>query len=89
MLGLHLSGGAEPLSLEARVTERYRREPGSMDLQLELEIDDPEYYTEAFTMGREFIWAPQEEIREWVCIDFGDSTAPPDIDEMIRMLEDL
>ena len=89
MLGLPLSGGAEPLSLEARVTERYWREPGSMDLQLELEIDDPVYYTEVFTMGREFIWAPEEEIREWVCVDFGNSTAPPDIDEMIRMLEEL
>ena len=89
MLGLPLSGGAEPLSLEARVTERYRREPGSMDLQLELEIDDPVYYTEVFAMGREFVWAPEEEIREWVCVDFGDSTAPPDIDEMIRMLEEL
>lgn len=89
MLGLHLSGGTEPLSLEARVTERYWREPGSMDLQLELDIDDPLFYTEVFTMGREYIWAPEEEIREWVCVDFGDSTAPPDIDEMIRMLEEL
>ena len=71
------------------MTERYWREPGSLDLQLELVIEDPVYYTEVFTMGREYIWAPHEEIREWVCVDFGDSTAPPDIDEMIRMLEEL
>ena len=89
MVGEPISGGSQPLSLEARVTERYWREPGSMDLQLELEIDDPVYYTETFTMGREFIWAPEEEIREWTCVDFGDSTEPPDIDEFLRMLEEL
>ena len=89
MPGLPISGPTQPLSLEARVTERYWREPGSMDLQLELEVDDPVYYTEVFTMGREFIWAPEEGIREWVCVDFGDSTAPPDIDELTRMLEEL
>ena len=89
MAGQPVSGSSRPLSLDARVTERYWREPGSMDLQLELEIDDPVYYTEAFTVGREFIWAPEEKIREWVCVDFGDSTAPPDIDELTRMLEEL
>ncbi len=90
----HMSGGAitngdRPLSREARVTERYRREPGSMDLQLELAIDDPVNYTEAFAMGREFIWAPEEEVRPWVCIDLGPKDEPPDIDELTRMLEEL
>ena len=89
MSGQPVSDGVQPLSLEARVTERYWREPGSMNLQLELEIDDPVYYTETFTVGREYIWAPEEEIQEWVCVDFGDSTQPPDIDEFLQMLEEL
>lgn len=89
MSGQPVSDGVQPLSLEARVTERYWREPGSMDLQLELEVDDPLFYTETFIVGREYIWAPEEEIQEWVCVDFGDSTQPPDIDEFLQMLEEL
>ena len=90
----HMSGGTitngdRPLSLEGRVTERYWREPGSMDLQLELEIVDPVNYTESFPMGREFIWAPEEEVRPWVCIDLGPKDEPPDLDELTRMLEEL
>ena len=62
----HLLGGAVrngdlPLSAEAHVTERYWREPGENDLQLRVEVRDPVNYTEPFTMGRAFIWAPDEE----------------------------
>ena len=90
----HMSGGTitngdRPLSLGARVMERYRREPGSMNLHLELEIDDPVNYTEPFTMAREFVWDPDEEIRPWVCVDLGAKDEAPDLDELTRMLEEL
>ena len=90
----HMSGGTitngdRPLSRDARVTERYWREPGSMDLQLELAIEDPVYYTEVFSMAREYIWAPEEEIRPWVCVDLGPKDEAPDLDELTRMLEEL
>lgn len=90
----HMAGGAitdgdRPLSAEGRVTERYWREPGENDLQLELEIDDPVNYTEKFTMAREFIWAPEEQVRTWECISLGPKDTPPDIDELARMLESL
>ncbi len=89
MSGGVLSGNARPLSPDARVTERYWREPGSNDLQLEVEIDDPVNYTEAFKVGREFIWAPDEEIRPWVCVNLGPKDTPPDLDGLTRMLEEL
>ena len=90
----HMSGGTitdgdRPLSAEGRVTERYWREPGENDLQLELEIDDPVNYTARFTMAREFIWAPDEQVRTWECISLGPKDTPPDIDELARMLEGL
>ena len=90
----HMSGGivtdgTRPLSREGRVTERYWREPGEKDLQLELEIDDPVNYTQTFAMRREFIWAPEEQVRQWECISLGPKDAPPDIDELARMLEEL
>ena len=89
MSGGVLSGNARPLSPDGRVTERYWREPGSNDLQMELEIDDPVNYTDAFKVGRGFIWAPHEEIRPWVCVSLGPDDAPPDLDELTRMLEEL
>jgi len=90
----HMSGGAisegsRPLSRDGRITERYWREPGESDLQLEVEIDDPAYYTETFTMSRSFVWAPDEQLQDWGCVDFGPKDTPPDIDELVRMLEEL
>ncbi len=84
-----INNGDRPLSREGRVTERYWREPGENDLQLELEIDDPVYYAETFKMGREFVWAPEEQLRPWECISLGPQDTPPDIDELARMLEEL
>ena len=84
-----VSGNARPLSPDGRVTERYWREPGSNDLQMDLEIDDPVNYTEAFKVGRVFIWAPDEEIRPWECVRLGPKDAPADLDELTRMLEEL
>jgi hypothetical protein len=90
----HMSGGAigdgdRPLSLDGRITERCWREPGESDLQLEVEIDDPSYYTEAFMMSRSFVWAPDDQVRDWGCVDFGPKDTPPNIDELVRMLEEL
>lgn len=90
----HLLGGAVrngdlPLSREARITERYWREPGENDLQLEVEVHDPVNYTEPFTIGRAFVWAPDEEIRDYGCVSLGPKDTPPDLDELVRMLEEL
>ena len=84
-----VTDGTRPLSREGRVTERYWRESGENDLQLELEIDDPVNYAETFKIRREFIWAPHEQIRPWVCVSLGPKDTPPDIDELARMLEEL
>ena len=77
------------LSPQARLTERYWREPGEMDLQLEVSIDDPTNYTELFTIGREWVWAPDEQVQDWECIDLGSREADIDIDELARQLEQL
>ena len=78
-----------PISREARVTERYWREPGENDLQMELTVDDPTNYTETFALRREWIWAPDEELQEYECVSLGPRGEAPDIDELVRMLEEL
>ncbi len=91
----HMSGGylfnnrGYPLSAEGRITERYIPVPGGNDLVLEVLVDDPVNYTGTFTLARDWIWAPHEEIRPWVCIDLGPGDAEPDIDELARQLEAL
>lgn len=90
----HMSGGAisegdRPLSLDGRITERYSPALGERGLHLDVEIDDPIYYTETFTMSRDYVWAPDEQLQDWGCVDFGDKDTPPDIDEFVRMLEEL
>ncbi len=77
------------MSTEGRLTERYWREPGENDLQLEVTVDDPVNYTDTFTLGRPWVWAPHEEVRQWVCIDLGPGDTEPDIDELTRLLEEL
>ena len=65
----HLLGGiivndmGQPISQEARITERYWREPGETDLQMELLVDDPTNYTQTVTLGREWIWSPDEHLQ--------------------------
>ena len=91
----HLNGGtlvnnrANPLSSEATLTERYWRESGSNDLNLELTVDDPIYYTEVFTMSRILVFSPDDALQEWVCVNLGSRDEVPDIDELTRMLEEL
>jgi hypothetical protein len=92
----HLSGGfmfvdrGYPFSAEARVTERYTREPGQKDLRMELVIDDPDYYREPVRLEREWIWSPDEQVHPWNCVSLGPrGSEPVDIDEIRRRLEQL
>lgn len=78
-----------PMSRDARLTERYWREPGANDLRLELSVDDPANYTRTITLGRDWIWAPDDKLLEWECIDLGSRDSEPDLDELARMLEAL
>ena len=77
------------MSREARVTERYWRNPGEKDLQLELAVDDPVNYTQTVILGREFVWSADEQIRPWECVSLGQRDTAPDLDEVTRMLEEL
>jgi len=78
-----------PLSPGARVTERYWRELGTDDLRLELLVDDSANYTQTFALGREWVWAPDEEVLAYECVSLGPMDSEPDIDELARMLEEL
>ena len=82
---------AQPLSDEATLTERYWREPGSNDLNLELTIVDPVYYTEPFTMSRDHLeFSADGALQDWVCVSLGSRDGEElDIDELARMLEEL
>ena len=91
----HLNGGtlvnnrAIPMSSEATLTERYWRDSGSNDLNVELTVDDPVYYTESFAMSRVLVFSPDDALQEWVCVNLGSRDEAPDIDELTRMLEEL
>lgn len=90
MDGVIRNNRGHPITREARITERYWREPGQNDLQMELLVDDPTNYTEILKLGRVWIWSPDDEVRTWECISLGPRDAePPDIDELARMLEEL
>jgi hypothetical protein len=87
----HLAGGVLftnrgfPISSEARLMERYRRESGK-NLQMEFVIDDPVNYTQPLRLAREWFWAPNEQVLPWDCISLGPRDAEPDIDELRRLL---
>lgn len=78
-----------PVSESARLTERYWREPGQMNLKMELVVEDPANYTDSVTLGREWVWAPEEDIQPWNCVSLGPKDTAPDLDELTRMLEGL
>lgn len=88
----HLLGGVvlndmgQPISPDARLTERYWREPGENDLQVEILVDDPVNYVEPLRLRREWVWAPHEQVRPWGCVSLGEEIA---VDEIERMLEEL
>ena len=56
---------------------------------MELTVNDPTNYTDTFSLSREWIWAPDEELQEYECINLGPRGDEPDIDELVRMLEAL
>ncbi len=91
----HTAGGVlrnlrgHPVSPDAHLTERYWREPGEMDLRMELTVEDPVNYTEPVTLGRGWVWAPDEVIEPWNCVSLGPKDAELDLDELTRMLEAL
>lgn len=85
----YVSNAGHPLSRDARLTERYWRNPGQMDLQMELVVEDPGNFTQPVTLSRVFTWSPEAQVRPWNCISFGDRHEEPDIDELARMLEAL
>jgi len=91
----HTAGGVlrnlrgHPVSPDAHITERYWREPGQMDLQMELTLEDPVNYTEPVTLGRGWVRAPDDEIQPWNCVSLCPKDAEPDLDELTRILEGL
>lgn len=88
----HMLGGVivndmgQPISPDARLTERYWREPGTNDLQVEVLVDDPVNYVEPLRLRRVWVAAPNEEIRPWNCFSLEEE---PDVDDLARMLEAL
>ena len=91
----HMLGGVivndmgQPISPDARLTERYWREPGENDLQAEVLVDDPVNYVEPLRLRRVWVWAPNEEIRPWGCFSLDTPEEETDVDELARMLEEL
>lgn len=84
-----LTNEGYPISADARLTERYWRNPGEMNLQLEFVAEDPTNYTDSVTLTREFVFSPEAQVRPWECVSLGDRDSEPDIDELARMLEEL
>ena len=78
-----------PVSREAHITERYWREAGEHNLQMELRIDDPVNYTGPVNLAREWIWSPHEQIVPWNCTSLGPRDSEPDIDALRRLLREL
>ena len=78
-----------PMSEDARLTERYWRDAGENDLQMELVVHDSANYTEPVTLTRAFVWSEDEQVRPWECVSLGPRFTEPDIDELARMLEEL
>ncbi len=92
----HMMGGVivndmgQPISREARTTERYWREPGEKDLQVEVLVDDAVNYTEPLKLVRVWVWSPDEQILPWQCFSLGTrESEAPSVDELARMLEEL
>jgi len=93
----HLMGGiivndmGQPMSQDARISERYWREPGEVNLQMELLVDDPVNYTEPLKLGRVWGRSPDEQVRPWNCFSLQTprESEPLEVDELARMLEEL
>ena len=87
--GVVINDRGHPISPDARLTERYWREPGESDLQVEVLVDDPVNYVEPLRLRRVWTFAPNEEIRPWNCFSLEMSDGETDVDDLARMLEEL
>ncbi len=92
----HMMGGVivndmgQPISRDARLTERYWREPGEKDLQVEVLVDDAVNYTEPLKLVRVWVWSPDEQILPWQCFSLDPRGSEAlDVDELARMLEEF
>ena len=92
----HLTGGvviaqtSYPMSRDARVEERYWREPGESDMRMEVTVEDPVNYGQPVTIGRVWVWSPDAPKHPWNCVSLGPRhTDELDIDELRRRLEAL
>ena len=92
----HMMGGVivndmgQPISRDARLTERYWREPGENDLQMELLVDDAVNYTVPLKLERVWVWSPDEQILPWQCFSLEPRESEAlDVDELARMLEEF
>lgn len=57
-----------PHSVDMRVQERYTRVDHNT-LEMTITVDDPKMYTKPFMLGRsQFKWAPDQELREELCV---------------------
>ena len=61
-----LDYNGSPLTDEARVTERIRR-PTYGTMEIDITVDDPKAYTEAFTVRVDHRLLPDDNLIEWVC----------------------
>ena len=86
--GVVFTNRGYPLSPQTHLTERYTRDT-ERDLHMELTIEDLANYTEAFKLGREWIWSPDDQIIPWNCVSLGDRDGEQDIDEIRRILNEL
>ena len=78
------------MSENAFVVERYWREPGENDLQMEVTVEDPANYAQPVTIGREWVFSPDAPKHPWDCVSLGPRhTDDLDIDELRRRLEAL
>ena len=88
--GVIIAQTSYPMSRDAVVSERYWREPGEQDLQMEVTVDDPANYEQPVTIHREWIWSPDAPRFPWNCVSLGPRHSDDlDIDELRRMLEEL
>ena len=63
----HLDGEGTPLGAEARLVERFTPSADGTRLDYVIEIDDPETFTQTFTLERYFVWRPELEVNPYDC----------------------
>ncbi|MBV8843371.1 MAG: hypothetical protein JO307_11225 [Bryobacterales bacterium] len=61
-----LDAAGHPHGEQLKVTEKFTR-PNMNTLRLEATIDDPEYYTQPWTVVTTATWRPGQELMEYIC----------------------